>query len=131
MGRYHYPLPETAAVQSVGDYSRELAPASSTATLSASASLAGCQVRSFPSTSTLLHPELAHHRAGHAPLVGHRVRISGLHARPNLNGKAGIAESFNGATGRYNILLDGVRHTTTKTSAIACAACSASRGPSG
>lgn len=36
-----------------------------------------------------------------APLVGKRVQITGLSARPDLNGKIGIAESYNHDTDRY------------------------------
>lgn len=38
-----------------------------------------------------------------APLVDQRVTISGLLARPDLNGKEGLATAFNAATGRYTI----------------------------
>jgi hypothetical protein len=44
--------------------------------------------------------------AAHA-LIGQRVRITGLSSRPALNGKQGVAESFNAQTGRYNVFLDG------------------------
>ena len=42
-----------------------------------------------------------------APLVGKKVVISGLLARPDLNGKRGLAASFNAATGRYTVELEG------------------------
>lgn len=42
-----------------------------------------------------------------APLIGQRVRITGLNSRPELNGKEGVAESFNTDTGRYNVFIDG------------------------
>lgn len=40
-----------------------------------------------------------------SPLVGQRVLIHGLQARPELEGRTGIAESFNPATGRYVVEL--------------------------
>ena len=42
-----------------------------------------------------------------APLCGKQVVIDGLASRPELNGKVGTAESFNDATGRYNVRVDG------------------------
>jgi hypothetical protein len=41
-----------------------------------------------------------------APLVGRRVTISNLQARPELNGTGGLALSFDDAKGRYNVKLD-------------------------
>jgi hypothetical protein len=41
-----------------------------------------------------------------APLVGRRVKISGLTGRPELNGTEGLAVSFDDAKGRYNVKLD-------------------------
>lgn len=41
-----------------------------------------------------------------APLVGRRVIIENLASRPELNGTAGIAISFDDARGRYNVRLE-------------------------
>ena len=41
-----------------------------------------------------------------APLVGRRVKISGLSSRPELNGTEGVAVSFDDAKGSYNVKLD-------------------------
>ena len=40
-----------------------------------------------------------------APLLGQRVELSGLSARPKLNGQRGVAQSFEG--GRYAVALEG------------------------
>jgi NAD(P)-dependent dehydrogenase (short-subunit alcohol dehydrogenase family) len=42
-----------------------------------------------------------------APLVGLRVKISGLSGRPELNGQHGVAVSFSEASGRYSVSLSG------------------------
>lgn len=44
---------------------------------------------------------------------GARVRIQGLKARPDLNGRTGSVDDFSGATGRYNVKVeqaDGLGH---------------------
>ena len=40
-------------------------------------------------------------------LVGRRVRIGGLQARPELNGRCGVAELFDVAKGRYKVAVEG------------------------
>ena len=40
-------------------------------------------------------------------LSGHRVRISGLQARPELNGRCGVAGRYNVAKGRYEVTVEG------------------------
>ena len=42
-----------------------------------------------------------------APLVGKRVLISGLLARPDLNGRVGEVVSFAADTGRYAVDING------------------------
>jgi len=42
-------------------------------------------------------------------LVGARVRIDGLQARPELNGSLGVVQSHNEETGRYNVIVDDMR----------------------
>ena len=42
-----------------------------------------------------------------APLVGKRVLISGLLARPDLNGSVGEAVSFSAGNGRYTVNVNG------------------------
>eukprot|EP00966_Prymnesium_polylepis_P176861 4095697-Prymnesium_polylepis.1 len=42
------------------------------------------------------------------PLLHDRVRIDGLSARPELNGRRGTARSFDEKTGRYVVELEGV-----------------------
>ncbi len=37
--------------------------------------------------------------------LGKQVKIHGLQATPQLNGQVGLAESYNNATGRYNVKL--------------------------
>jgi hypothetical protein len=41
------------------------------------------------------------------PLLGRRVVINGLVAKPELNGRTGTAVSFDDAKGRYSVELDG------------------------
>lgn len=41
-----------------------------------------------------------------APLVGQRVKIDGLVAKPELNGTEGLALSFDDGKGRYNVQMD-------------------------
>ena len=41
------------------------------------------------------------------PLAYKAVRIYGLNARPDLNGKLGVATSFDKAQGRYKVVLVG------------------------
>ena len=41
------------------------------------------------------------------PLLTKRVRISGLTARPELNGQCGVAASYDAEAGRYAVQLDG------------------------
>jgi hypothetical protein len=41
------------------------------------------------------------------PLLGRRVVINGLIAKPELNGRTGTAVSFDGDKGRYSVELDG------------------------
>lgn len=41
------------------------------------------------------------------PLLRKRVQISGLQAKPELNGQFGVADSFDDASGRYCVLLEG------------------------
>jgi len=53
----------------------------------------GFQTKSWPSDP----------RPPSAPLVGKTVRVGGLGSRPDLNGATAVAESFNSATGRYNL----------------------------
>ena len=45
--------------------------------------------------------------ATHAPLLRRRVLLHGLSARPELNGRTGVAVSFDPNTGRYGVQLDG------------------------
>ena len=40
-------------------------------------------------------------------LSGRRVRIDGLQARPELNGRCGVAGRFNAAKGRYEVAVEG------------------------
>ena len=40
-------------------------------------------------------------------LSGCRVRINDLQARPELNGRYGVAGSFDAAKGRYAVAVDG------------------------
>ena len=40
-------------------------------------------------------------------LSGRRVRIGGLQARPELNGRCGVARRFNAAKGRYEVAVEG------------------------
>jgi hypothetical protein len=40
------------------------------------------------------------------PLLGRRVVINGLVAKPELNGRTGTAVSFDDAKGRYSVELD-------------------------
>ena len=42
-----------------------------------------------------------------APYVGRQVEVTGLASRPDLNGRVGTAQSFNDATGRYNVVVSG------------------------
>ena len=42
-----------------------------------------------------------------APYVGRQVEVTGLASRPDLNGRVGTAQSFNEATGRYNVVVSG------------------------
>ena len=49
--------------------------------------------------------------ASEAPLVGKRVTISGILARPELNGSHGRALSFDEAKSRYTVALDNGRET--------------------
>ena len=39
------------------------------------------------------------------PYCGKQVKIHGLNAKPELNGRVGLAASYNNATGRYNVQL--------------------------
>ena len=39
-------------------------------------------------------------------LVGRRVVVNGLVGRPELNGTQGVAQSFDPASGRYNVRMD-------------------------
>ena len=41
------------------------------------------------------------------PLLGKRVRLSGLVSKPSLNGQCGKATSFDVTKGRYHVELDG------------------------
>ena len=41
-----------------------------------------------------------------APLVGQRVAIEGISAKPELNGQKGVAIGFDDSKGRYNVKLD-------------------------
>jgi len=41
-----------------------------------------------------------------APLIGQRVLIEGLQAKPELNGRHGVASSFDGSSGRYCVSLE-------------------------
>ena len=41
------------------------------------------------------------------PLLGRRVVINGLVAKPELNGRTGTAVSFDSGKGRYSVELDG------------------------
>ena len=41
------------------------------------------------------------------PLLGKRVRIDGLTAKPEFNGAQGVAVSFDAAKGRYNVRMMG------------------------
>ena len=41
-----------------------------------------------------------------APLVGQRVAIEGISAKPELNGQKGVAIGFDDGKGRYNVKLD-------------------------
>ena len=45
--------------------------------------------------------------ARHGCLSGRRVRISGLQARPELNGRCGVAVRFDAAKGRYEVVVEG------------------------
>jgi hypothetical protein len=45
--------------------------------------------------------------ATHAPLLRRRVVLHGLSARPELNGRAGVAVSFDPSTSRIGVQLDG------------------------
>ena len=40
-------------------------------------------------------------------LLGRRVRIEGLQARPELNGRSGVARRFDAAKGRYEVAVEG------------------------
>ena len=44
-------------------------------------------------------------QAAAAPYLGKQVKIHGLQAKPELNGRVGLAASYNDATGRYNVQL--------------------------
>ena len=50
-----------------------------------------------PATATAPTPNLS----------GRRVRIGGLQARPELNGRCGVAELFCAAKGRYKVAVEG------------------------
>ena len=39
------------------------------------------------------------------PYCGKQVKIHGLQAKPELNGRVGLAASYNDTTGRYNVKL--------------------------
>lgn len=55
---------------------------------------------------------------GMAPLIGKRVTISGLLSRPAMNGRVGVVDGFNEATGRYNVVV-GDETLALKPSAVA------------
>lgn len=40
-----------------------------------------------------------------APLVGKRVTVNGIAGRAELNGRTGVAESFNDANGAFSVLI--------------------------
>ena len=42
-----------------------------------------------------------------APLIGRRVRVEGLAARPELNGRCGEARAYDAARGRYTVAVEG------------------------
>jgi hypothetical protein len=51
---------------------------------------------------------LIRNRKQETPLLGRRVVINGLVAKPDLNGCTGTAVRFDDATGRYSVELDGI-----------------------
>ena len=53
------------------------------------------------------HQTAEQQAAPEAPLLGKPVRIVGLEAKPRLNGKTGHVASFDAASGRYAVTLDG------------------------
>ena len=64
--------------------------------------------------SFLRFAALAHHRraleakaAAAASLAGKTVLLSGLVGRTALNGRTGVASTFNAASGRYTVVVDG------------------------
>ena len=67
-----------------------------------------------------------------APLIGQPIAISGLVGRLEFNGKEGIAESFNAASGRYNCSVSGQPDLIAlKPANVRMAAAHAASGPAG
>ena len=56
-------------------------------------------------------PSLQRQYSTTARLLNQRVSISGLISRPALNGKHGVATSYNGDTGRYIVTIEGTAET--------------------
>ena len=61
-----------------------------------------CQAAAAPYLGTELNLAC---QAAAAPYVGKQVKIHGLQAKPELNGRVGLAASYDDATGRYNVQL--------------------------
>ena len=61
-----------------------------------------CQAAAAPYLGTELNLAC---QAAAAPYLGKQVKIHGLQAKPELNGRVGLAASYDDATGRYNVQL--------------------------
>ena len=63
--------------------------------------MAGAPTKALNPNASVFVPGAARHDS----LLGQRVRISGLSARPELNGRVGEARAFNAEKGRWAVLL--------------------------
>jgi hypothetical protein len=66
-----------------------------------------------PDESSVMAPV---HTPAPAPLTGKVVRLEGLQARPDLNGRTGTVVRFVTERGRYQVELDATDETTGETS---------------